>query len=417
MDALTHVGGSELAYLSSLSVEGEAFYHRVPQQCNEARPRFTGSVAEFVAANPELVHQMRNCAKKCGSCGKSNATILAFCNGCGQDLRDVEEEYTENVCMGFVYGIEHGCRYPLTLSLRAEEPHVLVYDDLLARGSCHLNAIPTDCHLPDWRHLLRHPTRGLQLMRQLDDACWRVVQSQFWDCDAWRGTNLRDGAFTSAEDFRSQIYAGVNAVPSQFQIHLQYIVPPISPVDYHHFLMGRRLVQNRWLPLEYVISSLEALEQSGTDELCEAHTMKMDDIFDAIKRLGGPAYTDMYRQAIQRYNRTHRQCANWRQECFELMVLVRHPSLRPELCGPSADSVSCVGADTPQLTEVRPLGGNDSLTLTALTCQELEKRDKTALQSYGRPYDDAGRPHAKSYYSFARCPGEVASADDWSTGN
>merc|ERR1712150_87171 len=103
--------------------------------------------------------------------------------------------------------------------------------------------------------------------------------------------------------------------------------------------------------------------------------------------------------------------------CFELVVKVRHPSLRPELCGPSADSMQCGDTDHVQLTEVRPLSGNDDLTAAAPTCQELEKRDKRALQSYGRPYDHAGQPSAKSYYSFARCPGEVASADDWAAGD
>eukprot|EP00931_Biecheleriopsis_adriatica_P006068 TRINITY_DN107526_c0_g1_i1.p1 TRINITY_DN107526_c0_g1~~TRINITY_DN107526_c0_g1_i1.p1 ORF type:complete len:438 (+),score=82.06 TRINITY_DN107526_c0_g1_i1:24-1337(+) len=410
---LAYVGATELAYLSSLSEEGEAYYQRVDQKFNDSKPTFLGSISDFVAANPDLIEQMRNVAKKCAGCGKSCATILPFCNGCDRDLRDATEEYTENVCMAFIYGIESGARYPLALSLRLEEENVLVYDDLLARGSCHLNAIPSDCHLPDWRHLLRNPAEGRNLMKRLDDACWKAVQEQFWENDAWRTSNFRANAFRSAEDFRSQIYAGVNSVPSQFQIHLQYIVPAISPADYHQFLHGKRFVKDRWLPLEYVMSSLEALEHSGSEELKDAHTMSMDAIFGAIARAGGPRYEDVYGDAIRRYNQTHRCCANWLPENFEVAVLVRHPTLRAELQGAGADSRA-----TERLSsEVRALREQNLKVSGAasLTIVQLEKKDKASLQSYGRPYVE-DLPKAASYYAFARRPGEVLCADRWAKG-
>jgi len=408
---LDYRGATELAYLAGLNEKGNAYYKRVPQLAEVNRtPLFNCTVAEFVSANPSLTEQMRNVAKVCPRCAKTNATILTNCNGCGQDLSACEEAFTENVCMAFIYGVSHGCRGPLSLSLRYQDSEFLVYDDLLARGNCHLNGIPTYCHVPDWRHLLRNPVKGRRLVQRLDEVCWMSVRDQFWNDDAWRTTNFREGAFASAEDFRAQIYAGMNSVPSQYQVHLQYIVPPIQAPDYHAFLHGKRLVKNRWLPLEYILGSLQALEKSGG--LPEAHTMSMEAIFDAIVKCGGPSYEKSFAEAIQRYNKTHLACSNWRLENFDVVVLYRHPTLRPELIGALGDRD--VGDEKP-LPEIRLLRSEDSSVNTSLSVVNLEKKDKAAIQSYGRPYDDTGKPTPCAYYAFARTPGQGSfqCADDW----
>ncbi len=61
--------------------------------------------------------------------------------------------------------------------------------------------------------------------------------------------------------------------------------------------------------------------------------------------------------------------------------------------------------------EVRPLG--PGVAAASLTTVQLEKKDKTSIQSYGRPYNDEGLPAARSYYRFARHPGSVVPADQW----
>lgn len=404
---LEHVGATETAYFAALSAEGDARFVRIPQIHVASTPAFAGSISEFEAANPQISEQLWNRAKKCPGCDKSCATMLCFCNGCGRDLSEAPEVATENVCMGFVYGVARSnSGRALGLSLRLQRPDVLVYDDLLARGSCHLNGIPSDCHLPDWRHLLRNAARGKELLCRLDDACWEATRSHFWEDLSWRGC-FREGAFASAEDFRSQVYAGINSVPSQFQIHLQYIVPAITPSDYHHFLLGKRFVRGRWLPLEFVVASLEALERS-TGGIPNAHNMTQEELFDQIASTGGPRYEEMYSRAIQRYNCTHRRCADWRSEHFQMLVRVRHPLLRAELQG--AWPGSSAEAKQAEVLPLRPGVAADR------TPEELEKLDKQLIQSYGRPYEQ-GKPVANTYYQHPRRPEQVLSADAWAAGS
>jgi hypothetical protein len=77
-----------------------------------------GSVEDFVQRHeqePTLVRQVRNKVRKCAGCGKPNAFTLPHCNGCGLDLSTTAISFTNNVFVGFVYGIEKGaCAHDTT---------------------------------------------------------------------------------------------------------------------------------------------------------------------------------------------------------------------------------------------------------------------------------------------------------------
>lgn len=177
--------------------------------------------------------------------------------------------------MGFVYGVARASRGPLTLSLRYEDASTLVYDDPLARSTCHLNAVrgardvrgvalffpqvvhmpsvyipptlpllmcpfpefedgacmpltlllarppypqvPSDVHLSDWRALLRRPTQGRALLRRLLSAARAALATSFWADEGWRRSVLRPGVVDSVDDLRLHEIAALNAVPSQAQ--------------------------------------------------------------------------------------------------------------------------------------------------------------------------------------------------------
>merc|ERR1719484_179764 len=199
--------------------------------------------------------------------------------------------------MGFVYGVRATERFPLKLSLRFEDPTTIVYDDPLARATCHMNAIPTEAHLPDWRWLLTRPAAALTLLHRLDDAAWSVVETQYYGNETWRSSVLRPGAIASASELRAHCVPALNAVVSQYQLHMHYIVPPFRPDSYHSLLRGERFQKGRWLPMEYVYAALAAL---GADGIPDAPSKETAELLDIIEARGGPNYSNLYEAEMAR---------------------------------------------------------------------------------------------------------------------
>ena len=254
--SLDQLGGTPTEHLVGVK---ENAYPLPPQIKGAAAPKADSTIAEFSGSvDASVSAQMWNRSKKCPSCGKINAVTMVACNGCGFTLTDVPESKTENVPMGFVYGVARTERFPLKLSLRLEDPTTIVYDDPLARSTCHLNAVPTDVHLPDWRWLLTRPDKALVLMRRLDDAAWRAVEANFCASDAWRSSVLRSGAIGSAAELRPHCIAALNAVVSQYQLHMHYIVPPFRTPQ-HAFRSSTPLASKHTTRLAELSSRLRLL--------------------------------------------------------------------------------------------------------------------------------------------------------------
>jgi hypothetical protein len=122
------------------------------------------------------------------------------------------------------------------MSLRHEDEECLVFDDLLALTPCHLNSVPTTAYMPDWRYLLKDPAQGLALIDRLFNRCCQVVEEQFYADEAWRARTFKDSP-TFAQ-LRPHIAAGFNYPPSQYHLHLQFILPPLLPFQYALYLQG-----------------------------------------------------------------------------------------------------------------------------------------------------------------------------------
>ena len=231
-------------------------------------PAFAGSVAEFLAHHAGvdaavLRRQLLNNVKKCPGCGKPNAYTLDTCNGCGADLSAVPLSHTNNVFTGFVFGIARG-PFPFTISLRAQTPRTLVFDDLLALSPCHVNAIPTDAYLPDIRGLFARPRAGLALVDRLFGAVWGVARAQFLGRAGWaRRVMGAEAAGLPAEAIRAHAITGFNFPPSQYQLHLQFMLPPCTPFHWSLFQKGVHCTPRRFFPFEYVRAALAALVAAG----------------------------------------------------------------------------------------------------------------------------------------------------------
>lgn len=233
--AIAHPTGVSSVQLAQAS---DNFPH-IPYTAEAISPGFNGDYDEFraqvLARTPELDQllqmQTKNRVKRCPQCNKPNAFTLSHCNACGYNLTAVEISFTNNIFTGFIYGIARG-PFPFTISLRSQTPEVMVFDDLLALSPCHLNTIPCNCYIPDVRTLFSQPKAGLQLVQTLFDAAWGVASEQFIGNAAWRA-KMYAGDVTP-ESLRPHVIAGFNFPPSQYQLHLQFMLPPLTP--FHHRL-------------------------------------------------------------------------------------------------------------------------------------------------------------------------------------
>lgn len=203
-----------------------------------------------------------NRVKKCTSCGKPNAYTLQYCNDCGRDLSTLPVETTTNVFMAFILGVQN------KISLRFESDQFICFDDMLRLGACHLNCIPTHYWIPDWRYLLRDPVAGLHIVRTLKATCLKVLNKQFLSQEKWRTAWFGKNITQIPED---AIAMGFNLPPSQYQLHLQFIVCPLRPIEYAKFLQGLHFTKDRFFPYHYVEAVLQKENRAlgslvGTDD-------------------------------------------------------------------------------------------------------------------------------------------------------
>lgn len=54
---------------------------------------------------------------------------------------------------------------------------------------------------------------------------------------AWREKHFRDWRSYDEEKLRPLAIAGFNSPPSQYQLHLQFMLPPFLPFQYYQYLM------------------------------------------------------------------------------------------------------------------------------------------------------------------------------------
>jgi hypothetical protein len=371
--------GGRWAFLADVAPNA---YPQVPQLAAKSDARFDGGPEEFLAQCPAadsavVQRRLKNKVRKCPGCGKPNAFTLAQCNSCAHSLADVEITFTNNVFTGFVYGLRKG-PFPLSVSLRYQDERTLVFDDLLALGPFHVNAIPTDVYAADWRFLLRDPARGLALVNRLHEQCCNILRTQFLGSPAWRAALLSDAAQKLSDDelVRSTM-SGFNFPPSQYQLHLQFMMTPLLPFQYLQYLRGLHYTVGRFFPVSYVraVLSLDVPYDVNDDT-------PIDDII-AFYKQRGVDYAVIHQDFYAQVDVSQRLIANWKPSQFRALVVDS---------GAGTPSTVLEYADDARAT-LRERVGADAKALPA--------NDKTALQNYGRPYDDAGKAVC-TYYAFAK---------------
>lgn len=374
----------EVPRVSSLDVPSEA--------------RFRGSPADFAEKHckdrPDVNVQLWNKVRVCPKCGKAVAFTLPSCNGCGfpEMLQKTEISKTENVMIAFCYGMEKTARFPLKLGLRYQDENFLCYNDILALSPCHLNCIPTTHHIPDWRYLLLAPQRSLDLIRKMWEISSRVVEEQFWANTAWRNFILRgakDGSL-AWEELKTCFLTGMNYPPSQYQLHLQFIVPPMMPFDFHKLENGDHFHHNRFFPFEYLEAVLTFCIKEGESLTFPWPTGPTEaEIEEIIKffEVKGVSYEQIHGDMVARAKAAQRKLAKWEKGHFEALAKV----------DPSTGAERVVGL-LPNGEEDMEEGGEYSLLLEGEDAGKVRAEDKKILMNCV----------ATTYYKHAKAPGEVA---------
>lgn len=342
-----------------------------PKGLGQEEPRFVGGFDEFVKQETAVEPQMWNLVKKCHNCGKPCAAVMSACNNCGADISTLELTKVPNLFLCFIFGVDKTA-FPLRISMRLETPTMMVYDDPLAITPAHLLATLADVHVPDIRSLFVDPAAGLKMVKEMDQAAWDAMAASHLADDAFRKKTLSPvGYALPVAKLRQKVLRAFNLPPSQFQLHMQYMLPPLLPSHYAIFRRGAHFAKGRHFPVPYVVEALEAC-MDAKKAFPNAPEMQPEDLIDAIKRLGID-YESYYAEDIAFIRRSNSFLANWKAEDFA------HAIVDGKVC--NKDGSALDGAPS---------------------AKDVDAADKLALQTYGRPYKD-GKPGG-SYYKFARAP-------------
>ena len=182
--------------------------------------------------------------------------------------------------------------------------------------------------------------------------------------------------------------AAFNLPPSQYQLHMQYMLPPLTP---QHMAIWQRGVHFTWMrhfPLEYMLAALSALDAAGA-VLSEAAGMSPEDLIQAVKDSTGVDYEQYYHETAARYAVSNALLANWQSDDFEYVIRDQKVFKR--------ESGEAVPDITPGTIEAA-----DKMALQVRIVMIVWLADRYGwLQGYGRPYGEDGKPGGK-FYSKAR---------------
>jgi len=360
--------GADGCYLAGF----KGSFPEVPASVEVIGPPVAGAVDGLGKENKQLARYLYNDVKVCAKCGRPCACTQKSCQCCGALLDGVPVTQTENVMMGFIFGVERTRQFPLVISIRRQTDDSIVFDDLLAMSSCHFNALPTRQYLPDWRWLLRDPGAAKRLLDTLEAEAWQATLA-FLQQEDWRKFVYREGV--TPETVRENVICGFNSPPSQFQLHMQWIVPPLLPFHHHRLLLRTHAQQGRWFPLEYVRQLLDILDAAGESFDTQAETSTEDIIAHFAAR--GVAYDAVWTRCYERYCASYRALGKWKPDDFSYVA-----------CEDKLYDIQGV------LSDGRVLLGEEARGADPARVQE---GDKLLLQNYGRKYRDNGKPGGTYY--------------------
>lgn len=262
--------------------------------------------------------------------------------------------------MGFVHGVARG-DFAYRISLRAETSDVIVFDDPLALTPAHVCAVPTDVYVPTALELFARPRHGASLLRRLEAAAWTALENHYIDDSDWQSQVY--GRVLRADELRNHVIAGVNVPPSQFQLHLQFMLPPLLPKHYALFRSGLHFAPSRFMPLDYLLHALDNLKDSSIT------ATDLPALAEHVRCALSLDYSIEIAKFANRVSASQLDLANWCPTDFCHLV-----------------------ADKEILADIEESGNFVVTAHSTADVASLLKADTRMLQGYGRPYDTDGKP-------------------------
>eukprot|EP00439_Symbiodinium_sp_Y106_P077234 s573_g16.t1 len=368
-----------------------------------------GAVDSVARTNEQLARYMYNDVKVCDRCGRPCAHNQKACQGCGHTLENVPITQTENVMMGFIFGVERTLKFPLMISIRRQTDHVIVFDDLLAmlHGYASLNITyqkhcccmvvhmspqrspdkpllpgrPSDglhmylavgqksdvgLRVQDWRWLLRDPSTALGLLDEMEGEAWQATLSFFSD-EQWFQLAAIPISVAFAVDC-----AASDAIPSlEAELEQQLCLFVVGDAEFssRKLLDGLHAQRGRWFPLEYVRRILDELVAEGKTFDIRADT-PVDEIIQYFNSKG-----EVWAECYQKYCASY-ALSNWKAEDFKYVVLE---------------------GQVHEIQEALPGGHVRVGNKLHLDPVSLHNEDKMLLQNYGRRSESGGKPSGTYY--------------------
>lgn len=336
----------------------------------EAEPIYV-SMDEFRekhAGDRGVLEQMRSSVLVCQCCAKPNAYTMKECNGCGTSLEGVVETFTDNIFMGFIYGVAKG-RFPYSISIRKESEDYLAFDDPLGVTVVHMCVIPTTTFCSDIRFLFADPARGLELVDNLMEFGRQAVMDQYWSNREFRETYWPNHEPPSTVgELQDMVILGFNFPPSVFQLHLQFMHLPCFPFHEVQARKGNHWHFGRFFPFEYIRKALACGDNVRMDVDIDT---SIEDVISNIAAQGIP-YEAEHASMMGKFERSSKRFDVWRADDFEYEV--------------------CEGVVTSTRTGHQVPDANPV---------DIQKQDNARMKNYGRP--------RCSYYRYIKQAGSVKS--------
>merc|ERR1711865_350026 len=226
----------------------------------------------------------------------------------------------------------------------------------------HFDAIPTDYYIQDWRWLLNRPQDGLALVNKLSGCC-DLALGKFWEPEGYKNKFIHPNAHDlSLQQISELVAAGFNYPPSQFQLHLQYMLPPFMPYQFQCLVENKSFARGRSFPLTYVRAVLVKAAEGGANAVTVDSETPIDSIIEHFDKLG-VSYEAIYSEFYENIVESHKKLSNWQSEDFELRS--------------KDDQVFASNSNTEQGIYKDPLPTN---------LQDALQVDKRVIENYGRPY-------------------------------